>query len=455
MTRPLDASFRDPHGFLFRRDGVLLRQVNQAGRADFELLHASKLYDHLTDAGLLVPHTVVADPPLTADGWQVIRPEPLPFVSYPYEWCFSQLKAAALLTLQLAVTALEHGMQLKDASGYNVLFRGCHPLFIDTLSFTAHHEGAPWPAYRQFCQHFLAPLALMAYRDVRLGLLLRDHLDGIPLDLAAALLPLRARLRPALAIHLVQHARSQRRHAGDAARPQGRISRFQLRALLDNLQTTVASLRWEPQGTEWADYYAATNYSAAGQAEKEKTVSQWLDRLRPETVWDLGANDGRYSRLAAARGACTVAADGDPAAVDKNFRQGAATNELQLHPLLLDLTNPSPALGWAHGERDSLLARGPADCVMALALIHHLCLGNNLPLDRVAAFFARTGKHLIIEFVPKDDSQAQRLLGTRGDIFPAYTEDNFRAAFAAHFTRHERRMLPDSGRTLWFWQTRP
>lgn len=452
MTPRLDASFRDPHGFLFTRDGILCRQVNQAGRADFEQFLTSGLYDRLVRDGLLVAHAPDPGPPLTAEGWQVIRPEALPFVSYPYEWCFGQLQAAALLTLRLALAGLEHGMLLRDASAYNILFRGCTPVFIDTLSFARHTEGEPWPAYGQFCRHFLAPLALMAYRDPRAVLLLREFIDGVPLDYAAPLLPLRARLRPSLNLHLVQHAHSQRRHAADATRPRGRISTFQLRALLDNLQSVISRLQWAPRGTEWAEYYTDTNYTPAAQQAKEATISAWLERLHPASAWDLGANDGRYSRLAARYGAFTVAADVDPAAVEKNFRQGAAAGETNLHPLLLDLSNPSPALGWAHRERQSLLQRGPADCVLALALVHHLCLGNNLPLDRVAEFFAAAGNSVIIEFVPKADSQAQRLLGTRGDIFPDYTEEQFRTAFATHFTLHERQELPESSRTLWCWQ---
>lgn len=445
------ASFRDPAGFLFTCNGVLLRQINQAGRADHEKFMASGLYDALVRDQLIVAHTTVSGPPLTADGWQVIQPERLPFVSYPYEWSFSQLRDAALLTLKIAERALDHGLQLKDASAYNILFHGCRPVFIDTLSFAAYRAGEPWPAYRQFCQHFLAPLTLMAYRDIRLGLMLRDHIDGIPLDLAAKLLPLRARLRPSLAAHLVLHARSQRRHADDSARPRGTVNEFQLRALLDNLTGTITSLSWEPRGTEWSDYYADTNYSAAARAAKETTVAGWLAGIKPGSVLDLGANDGRYSRLAVATGAFTIAADADPAAVEKSYRQGRAAGESNLLPLVIDLANPSPALGWAHEERDALLARGPADCLLALALVHHLALGNNLPLDRIAGFFAAAGRQLIVEFVPKDDSQAQRLLGTRGDIFPAYTEDHFRAAFARHFTLASRVTIPDSSRTLWHW----
>src|SRR5687768_6819073 len=192
-VRRVDGSFRDPGCFLFRRDGTLYRQVNASARNDFEALSSSGLYQDLTERGLLVPHRQVdlslADDP---DAIAVIAPEPIAFVSYPYEWCFGQLRDAALLTLEAQLRALERGMVLRDASAYNVQFRDAHPVFIDTLSFGRYVEGEPWVAYRQFCEHFLAPLALMSATDVRCAQLLRHYLDGIPLDLASALLPTRS-----------------------------------------------------------------------------------------------------------------------------------------------------------------------------------------------------------------------------------------------------------------------
>ncbi|MBE0564852.1 MAG: SAM-dependent methyltransferase [Krumholzibacteria bacterium] len=452
----LAGSFRDPGGFLFRRDGVLYRQVNRSSAGDLQRLHESGLYDLLVAKGLLIPH---AEAPLDLaegpDAACVIAPEPVPFISHPYEWCFSQLQDAALATLRIQKLALGHGMVLKDASAYNIQFHRGRPVLIDTLSLAGYREGGPWVAYRQFCQHFLAPLALMALVDVRLLALLRSEIDGVPLDLACRLLPWRTRLVPGLLMHLHLHAASQRRHADrrGAARPRP-VSRQALLGIVGSLRGAVRRLSWRPAGTEWGDYYTDTNYSGEAARAKGELVAAFLDQAAPDTVWDLGANDGTFSRLAADRGLPTVAADVDPAAVEHNWRQVRERGEERLLPLLLDLTNPSPALGWDHAERASLLERGPAGCVLALALVHHLAISNNVPLDRLAAFFARAGRALIIEFVPKSDSQVRRLLSTREDVFPDYGQAGFEAAFGTCFATEKVEPIPGSERILYLMRRR-
>lgn len=452
---PHPASFRDPDGFVYTEAGTLYRAVAPTGVAGLELLQSSGLYARLVGEGLLVAHTTLAS---TNDGGRVLQPERLPFLSYPYEWCFGQLKAAAQATLTIQRTALEHGMTLKDASAYNLAFRGAQPVFFDTLSFAPYQEGEPWVAYRQFCQHFLAPLALMSRCDIRLGGLLRVHLDGIPLDLASALLPATTRLVPGLAMHLHLHAKAQQGGGGEPGKARtATVSKNGLLGLLDSLESTVAALRWEPQGTVWADYYAATNYTDTALLAKERLVGELLDAVTPAPalVWDLGANTGRFSRLASVRGAFTVAWDFDPAAVEQGWREVVERKETSLLPLTLDLMNPSPRCGWAGVERDSLQDRGPAEVVLALALVHHLALANNVPLPRLAAFLAQVGKHVVVEFVPKSDSQAQRLLAHRPDIFPHYTQAGFEAALEPHFVLLRREPVPGTERTLYLLQARP
>jgi len=437
-TKPdglLSSSFRDPGGLLYRQEGRLLRQINSASEPDFRQLMDSGLYDQLRQKELLVPHREVEQELAATPGAAiVIEPDELPFISYPYEWCFSQLKDAALCTLRLQKLALRKGMALKDASAYNIQFHHGKPLLIDTLSLTRYTEGEPWVAYRQFCQHFLAPLALMAYCDIRLGDLLRTNIDGVPLDLASRLLPWRTRLRPGLFMHLHAHAASQQKHAdGQRSGRQTKVKKQALIGILDSLRGAVSGLRWRPAGTEWGEYYSDTNYSDEAVTAKRDLVAAFLDRCGDGPVWDLGANNGFFSRIASERGRSTIAFDVDPAAVEQNWRQCRQKGEEQLLPLLMDLCNPSPGLGWNHAERSSLYERGPADTVLALALIHHLAISNNVPLDRLADFFASLCEYLIIEFVPKSDSQVQRLLATREDIFPAYTRSSFEAAFATRF----------------------
>lgn len=447
----LPSSFRDPAGSVFRRDGVLYRGLRPAGLARYEALVSSGLYGELVEAGLLVPHEEVAfDDGGSGDIVRVIRPEEIPFVSYPYEWSFSQLQDAARATLEIEKRALARGLTLIDASAYNIQFLRGRPVLIDTLSLERAVEGEPWPAYRQYCQHFLAPLALMAFRDIRLGQLLRIHLDGVPLDLADSLLPARARRRPSLFLHLHLHARSQKRYEGRTSRTaRGRVGRRALLGLVDSLDAATRRLRWRAAGTEWADYYRDTNYTSAGFEDKRRAVADFIAEARPRTVWDLGANDGTFSRIAAAAGAFTVAFDIDPACVEKNYVRVRGEEGPSVLPLLLDLTNPSPGAGWDNAERMALLDRGPADAVLALALVHHLAIGNNVPLGKIARFFARLGRRLLVEFVPKSDSQVSRLLVTREDIFDRYTPEEFERAFGEYFEIVRRIPLAGTGRALY------
>jgi len=456
--RTVAGSFRDPAGFVFESGGRLFRQINRSFAPEFDAFVASGLCERLIRDGLLVAHTErthsdVASPQ-AALAHRIIEPERIAFVSYPYEWCFSQLKDAALTTLAIQTLALEHGFSLRDSSAFNIQFHRGKPVLIDTLSFERYREGEPWVAYRQFCQHFLAPLALAARVDARLPLLMRPFIDGVPLDVASRILPVATRWSPALSIHIHLHARSQRRFASSAAVKKRRVSRMAMRGLVDNLGGAVSKLRWTPAGTEWGDYYSDTNYSSMARDQKASVVRDFVSRTRPTSVWDLGANTGEFSRIAAEQGIPTVAFDVDAAAVEKNYRGVRQRNEAHMLPLVMDLTNPSPSLGWDHEERASLAARGPADLVLALALIHHLAISNNVPLERVARFLARVGRSLVIEFVPKSDSQVQRLLATRADVFPDYTREGFEAAFAVHFETLDTRRVEDSERVMYLMRRR-
>jgi ribosomal protein L11 methylase PrmA len=451
----LKASFRDPSGFLFSRDGQLYRQVNRIYQTDYDAFISSGLYQKLVKAGLLIPHTEVDVAPVeAASAYKIIQPERIPFISYPYEWSFSQLKDAALATLSIQKKALKAGMSLKDASAYNIQFHHGHPLLIDTLSFEVYQEGEPWTAYRQFCQHFLAPLALMSTVEIRMSQLLRIYIDGIPLDLASRLLPIGTRFNFGLLTHIHLHAAAQKKYAGQSARGNSAIkmARQSLLGLIESLQATIMKMRWQPAGTSWGDYYDRTNYTEAAFANKKDVIAGWIKRIKPSNVWDLGANTGLFSRLASQSEINTVSMDLDPAAVEQNYLQLKAGKEQHLLPLVIDLTNPSPALGWNHQERESLRSRGPAEMVFALALIHHLAISNNVPLDDLASYFADVGYWLVIEFISKPDSQVKILLNNRKDIFSDYSLDGFETAFSRHFRIIERAQVQESERYLYLME---
>ena len=456
----LSASFRDPNGFLFTRDGLLYRQINTSYAENYARLMESGLYEKLIKANLLIPHTEVSIPAVEAGlAHKIIQPEFIPFISYPYEWSFSQLKDAALATLAVQKRSLKAGLTLKDASAYNIQFHRGRALLIDSLSFEIYHEGEPWVAYKQFCQHFLAPLALMAKTDIRLSQLLRIYIDGVPLDLTSRLLPFSSRFNFGLLTHLHLHAQVQTRYADKAVQHPAQTKSTQMNlpallALIDNLSSTVKKLEWTPAGTEWGNYYEITNYSNSAFEHKKSLVTEWVTRVAPQQVWDLGANNGEFTRLAAGQKIQSIAFDIDPAAVEQNYRQVKTAKEEYILPLVMDLTNPSPALGWHNRERESLSERAPADMVFALAIIHHLAISNNVPLQQLADFFYDMGKWLVIEFVPKSDSQVKILLTSRLDIFDHYCLEDFEQVFSSRFEIVEKINVRDSDRYLYLMHRR-
>jgi hypothetical protein len=454
----LSASFRDPSGFLYRDDdGTLLRQINRSYQADYESLNDSGLYAALVKDKQLIEHDV-ADiaKAATSDAYSIIQPHLIPLISYPYEWAFSAFRDAALLTLDIQTKALNHGMSLKDASAFNVQFIGCRPIFIDSLSFENYKEGRPWIAYGQFCRHFLAPLMLMAHVDVDLSRLLQLYVDGVPLDLTAKLLPWKTKLSINSQLHIHMHAKMVRKHESTSSQEQASVGSLPLKKqllLLDNLKSLLTSLKWIDRDTEWGNYYQDNTYTDETARNKTELVKRFLQVISPKTAWDLGANTGFYSKLAVDQGAYCCAWDIDPACVEQAYLHGMSRGENRLLPLRIDLANPSPSLGWAHEERESLVARGPVDIVMGLALIHHLAIANNVPLGSIARYFSSLGDHLIIEWVPKSDVQVQRLLRSREDIFHQYKKSHFEAAFEEYYRIEESHAVGNDNRVLYRMST--
>ncbi|OQA77272.1 MAG: hypothetical protein BWY31_04505 [Lentisphaerae bacterium ADurb.Bin242] len=441
----LSASFRDPSGQVFRRDGRIFRTITPKGYADYRFWVESGLARELTDSGMIVGFTETE--PLDAD--TVLALEELPFISYPYEWCFSQLRDAALLTLDVNLKLLEKGMILKDASAFNVSWRKGFPVFMDHGSFTIHPEGQPWQAYRQFVMHFLGPLLLMKEKDVRFLSCFRDHLDGIPIDFVSRCLPWTSWLRPSSLVHIHLHSRFQK-HYSDSRREKGpapSMSRKNLIAMIRCLRNDLEGMASPRPKTEWGDYYGDTNYSREAFAFKRETVECFCREIRSSRTIDLGANTGEFSRIASGCSGDVIAADIDPAAVETLYRSVRRTGE-PVYPVLQDLSNPSPGLGLFNEERGSFLARIRGDLVLGLALLHHLRIGGNWTFSQIVRLFSETAPRAVVEFVPKEDSQVQRLLRSRPDICSDWTLEETCAAFRHAYERCEVVPIPDSKRTL-------
>ncbi|MBX7241021.1 MAG: class I SAM-dependent methyltransferase [Bacteroidia bacterium] len=450
------ASFRDKDGRVFSVEGQLYRGLSPQYLVHYEKLMNSGLYDSLVKSGKLLPATAVQLPKAAVTDYPVVlRPEIIPYISYPYEWSFSQYKDAALTTLAIQMEALEKGLILKDASAYNIQFYHHKAVLIDISSFEIYEQDTPWIAYGQFCRHFLAPLLLMSRAGIETHRFMQTFIDGIPLPLTSKLLPFSTWFSPFILMNIHLHAKSQKRyeHSEEGKRASTvKMPLMNLKGMIDGMIRFIRNLSWNPEGT-WKNYYEANqnNYQSAAFLSKKNTISEWIEAIKPGSVWDLGGNTGFFSRIASGKGIFTVCFDIDPAAVEVNYAEVKKQKEKHILPLVMDLTQPSPSIGWANTERQSMTERGKPDVVMALALIHHLSISNNLPFSHTAKWFASIAPHLIIEFVPKTDSQVQKLLATRKDIFDYYNEADFEKTFGQYFHLKNKVRIPDSERTLYLW----
>ncbi|MBO4648855.1 MAG: SAM-dependent methyltransferase [Lentisphaeria bacterium] len=440
----IPGSFRDPAGYVFAEGGQLFRRILPAGREDFRCFTGSGLAGQLIEECKLVPFTPL---PEEKDGSQLLRLEALPFISYPYEWSFGQLRDAGLLTLELMRKALHRDLILKDASAFNIAFRGGKAVFLDHTSFTAYRGNEPWRAYRQFVMHFLAPLMLMKKVDLRCLSLFRSGLDGIPLDLASRLLPWTTQFDPDILFHIHLHARFDRRYSADTReRKIPPMPKKRLENLIRSLQDCLGGLDISAQNTQWAEYYGNTSYSDASFQFKRERTKAFCREIAPRSVCDLGANTGVFSKIAARYASEVIASDIDPQAVERLYVLSQKTRNL--HPVLLDLNNPSPDLGVFNEERRSFLSRCRCDLALGLALVHHLRITGNWTLEQIARLFGTIAPNALVEFVPAEDVQVKRLMRGREKIYADWTLDDLLAAFRPYYSNYEIEPIPDSPRTL-------
>jgi hypothetical protein len=454
-------SFRDPHGrVLLAPDGVF-RALSETGLADWRALEESGLASELAGEGKLVATELAGDAdaqriagelPETPAG--VLRHERIPFVSYPYEWSFAMLRAAALLQLELTERALDHGLILKDATPYNVQFRGSRPVFIDVSSFERLREGEPWAGYRQFCMLFLYPLMLQAYRGVDFQPLLRGSIDGIPPAQMAALMK-GSRLSKGVLSHVRLHARleaSSAEQAGSEVKGELKKAKFStelIRSNVKRLHKLIEGLDWKAGRSVWSEYREENTYSDDDDRAKAEFVRATSAASPSKLTWDLGANDGAYSQIAADNADCVVALDFDHATIDGLYRRLAADGDERILPLVGNLVDPSPGLGWRGAERRTLEGRGDPDLVLALALVHHLSITGNVPVDELLDWFASLGSPAVIEFPTREDPMVKRLLAAKADgLHTDYELGEFERLLGQKFEIDRREQLPSGSRVL-------
>jgi ribosomal protein L11 methylase PrmA len=454
------ASFRDPAGHVHLRNGKVLRSILPPGVDQYRAARESGFLDLATRAGYLI-EGVEVDPRVLRDeepdAVYVIEHPKLDFISYPYEWSFSGLQAAALLTLDLHLEALQHGLTLSDGSAYNVQFVGPRPIFIDYLSLIRYEDGQVWLGYRQFCEQFLNPLVLTAKTGVSFQPLYRGTLEGLASSDLGALLPFRSKFDPRIALHVVLQGRLQ----GAVTTRQTSVAknvRLSKTAVMNNLRAIrgwVGKLRPPAsQLTPWQQYEQTAHYTTDERAAKARFVGEVVAAAAPKTVWDLGCNSGEYAEVALNSGArMVIGFEPDPGALNAAYRR-AVTKQLNFLPLSFDVTNPSPALGWRQEERLGFADRRNADLVLCLALLHHLVLGRNLPLPQVLDWLISLAPRGVVEFVPREDPMAKQLVAFKPGIAPDYTFDTVSALLGQRARIERQQEITASGRTL-FAYVRP
>jgi hypothetical protein len=451
-------SFRDPDGFIVRRGDRILRVILPTAVERWRQFASSGLAEELQSAGLLVPTREVSDCSAIDDlnlpaGSLVLEHERIPFISYPYEWTFDMLRDAALLHLDIMERSLRHGWILKDATAYNVQFLGARPVFIDVLSFTPLTPGDPWAGYNQFCRTMLYPLMLEAYRRLPFQPWLRSDLEGIDPVACSNLLRGTSRLRRGVLSHVTAQAYLQRKFsaADYSVRKQIKtagMTREMIERNVRQLRKLVLGLKAPQEQTAWSDY-SRQHYAEDALARKEAFVSQAVGGRQLQLGWDLGCNDGRFSRILAAASRTVVAMDADAAAINRLYLELRKHKSDNILPLLMNVANPSPAQGWASVERSSLVQRGKPELTLALALVHHIVITGNVPLRTFVEWLAAITGELVIEFISKDDPMVQRLLLNKDDTYSDYCRESFEDYLRAWFTVVAREELPGGTRVLY------
>jgi len=410
----------------------VLRTVMPSAAKDFEYVESSGLIPALVERGMLIPQTHLSLELLgdaAGDASYLLEHPKLDFISHPYEWPFRALQAAALLQLDLYLAALERDVTLSDATAYNIQFDGVRPVFIDRLSFRRYVDGQFWLGHRQFCEQFLNPLLLRSMFGIPHNAWYRGSPDGIGAAELSALLPLRKKFSWRVFTNVVMQGSLQKTRSSDAHKAVAGKLRFPKTAfvrLLSGLRTWIASLQPADRvPTTWQEYARHNSYRDTEAEAKRTFVARFVSDSKARTVWDIGCNTGDYSAAALRAGArSAIGFDFDQGALDLAFDR-ARSEKLAFTPLFLDVTNPAPDQGWGQAERRGLRARAKADAVLALALIHHIAISKNVPLDGVVAWLVDTAPRGVIEFVPKTDPMVVELLRLREDIFPHYDEQHF------------------------------
>ncbi|MDQ4049645.1 MAG: methyltransferase [Actinomycetota bacterium] len=453
-------SFRDPESRIFYADGAVSRALSPDGLADFEALSETKLFERAVGEGRLVGTERVEDTTALPDllvhrQAGLLRHERIPFVSYPYEWAFSMLKDAALLQLDLLEGALAENLTLKDSSPYNMQWRGAKPVFIDLGSFERLREGESWVGYRQFCMLYLYPLMLRSLKDVPYQPWLRGAIDGISPAEMRGLCSTRDRFRRGLFSNVFLHARLERSYGDRGGEVRADMKRMMRKEIVvanvRKMRKLVSRLQWSPPQGVWVAYGEKNSYTDDDARRKDDFVREVCTSQRRRLVWDIGANNGRYSQIAAEGADYVLAVDADQGPIELLYRSLRDEGATKILPLTMNLADPSPGLGWRGRERKALAERGSPDLVLALALVHHVAIAANVPVRDFVDWLASLDTSLVIEFPTREDPMVKKLLAAKREgLHPDYERESFERVLAEAFDVERRERLRSGTRLLYF-----
>jgi hypothetical protein len=451
------SSFRDPSGFIFSHMNSIYRCVNTLYKDQYNHLMTSGLYHELVQKQYLVPHEEIVDfKPEISNSYKILRPQQINFISYANEWCFEQLKDAALLTLEIQLIALKYGMYMKDANTSNIQFDGSHPILIDTLSFEFIGNKKYWPAYNQFCVNFLNPLLLIAYRSHLYSKFLASNISGIPLDFVSKTLPLKTFFDLGILLHVHIHSYMSKKYQNSSP-PIPKLLIINSNKILENITTSlynlIDKLKFQHDITEWNNYYNSTNYSKNSDETKIRIFNTLIDNIKPKTLLDIGSNTGKYCHLISDQVDLIYSTDSDFSSISKNYKLVKKKNLKNILPLVIDVMNPSSSSGWYNEERESFWSRVKCDCIVMLAIVHHLVITNNVPFDKIAKILSVHCSDLIIEFIDDCDSQISIINRSGLILSDYYSIDLFEYNFQKYFNLVSKNLIDGTFRYIYHFKS--
>ncbi len=451
-------SFRDRNGRVFYANNAVFRALGRQALQEWEVLSSRKFFPRFMSDGKIV-NTIdieLSDNFSISGDWAAfLKHETIPFISYPYEWSFGMLKDTALLQVELLLSALDEGMILKDSSAFNFQWNGTNPVFIDIPSFEKLKDGEPWIGYRQFCQMFLYPLMLQAYKNIPFQPWFRGCIDGLDPEDFYKLMSARDLLRPGVFIHAYLQAKAQKKYGNTKQNIKQNLRSvgFNKELIKNNvkgLRKIIHGLSWKRAKSEWSHYANEHNYTDSEHEIKKSFVHNIIDAQPWKLVWDMGCNTGTFSRIAAKNAKYVVAMDFDHLTIEYLYQELKKEGNSKILPLIYNMANPSPNLGWRGLERKSLPERGKPELTLCLALIHHIVITANIPLKEFIDWLASLGTSVIIEFVTKADPMVKKLLLNKEDNYSDYETEYFEHCLSNAFNLAERKLLTSGTRILYF-----